>query len=881
VKAPRYAKTRASLVLLAVALLTPPGGVARAAEGDGAWRDFMPPARRGASAAFDAARDRMILFGGADQSLRDETWSFDGATSSWDLLAPGGSRPRARSSAAMVYDAARDRIWTYGGYASNGLFSVLWALDLGGAETWSQLLPQGTIPAARGAAGLVLDTTRDRLVLFGGQISFLTTTGASGDVWTISPSADTLRWTRIIPSGSAPQARWGAIVVYDAPRDRMVVLGGRDRNSVFSDAWELRFSPSPAWTQLTTFTGRPPARDGALGVLDAGGNRIVTVGGVDPVTGASSTDVWAFRLSGIAGWNKLAATGDAPLDLATACAVFDAGNQRMLIHGGGRPPGAEPTYVSNQTWALDLAPVPAWSRVAPAYEEPAPRFGQATAFDPATGGLWIFGGRAARDGVGADSAELWRARLAPDPAWARVSPAGPGPLAREEAIGVFDPGSRRLFVFGGWNRDQGLYYDDTWSVGTEAPLAWAHLSGTGLNVPAPPARRGHTSIYDPLRRSWIVFGGVGPDSAFGDVWEYPFATQAGWRRLSPIGERPAPRSSARAIFDAPRDRMIVFGGTASGRSLDDVWALSLGAAPRWSRLAPTGAAPGPRSDCGVVYDDVRQRMLVWGGYQISDDVIFSDFGVWALSLSGEPVWSVVAEAGMPPYPASSGSVVFDAARDRMVTYGGTQTFGEYLADFRVLEFAGAAAPRSAWLVAAQAAPDGVRLLWQTDALAPTNVGIEKRVETAPEGGTFLHPARRPGDWFGIGEALPDANGMVAWTDPDVGPGGVYHYRLDLAGVPAGEATVSIPRTPQLGIDGVAPLPTTGTLTLAFRSTGAGPIELSLYDVRGRRVAARDLGSLPEGPQSVTWEIPPARSGVYFLTLTQGANEATRKIVVVR
>jgi len=873
-------RTRASLVLLAVALLMPPGGAARAADGDGTWVDFLPPARRGACAAFDPARDRMILFGGADQVLRNETWSFDAAAATWSQLAPAGRLPTPRSGVAMVYDAARDRMWAHGGYAMNGFGNGPWSLDLAGSGTWTQLFPSGSLPAARGAGSLVLDTTRDRLVLFGGQISFVTTTGATGDVWTLSPAADTLRWTRLIPSGAAPAARWGAIVVYDAARDRIVVLGGRDSVTVYNDAWELRFSPSPAWSQLTTFGARPPARDGALGVLDPAGGRIVTVGGVDPATGASSTDVWAFRLTGLADWSQLAATGDAPRDLATASAAFDAGRNRMLIHGGGRPSSATPTYVANQTWALDLAATPAWSRLAPTYEEPAPRFGQATALDPAGGELWMFGGRAAREGASVETGELWRASLEA-PGWLPVTPAGPAPDPREEAISAFDPVSRRVYVFGGWNSDAVHYYDDTWSVTVDAPFAWSRVPGPEVDAAAPPARRGHTSVYDPLRRSLIVFGGAGPDSAFADVWEFPFASGAGWHRLAPAGEGPAPRSAARAIFDAPRDRMIVYGGTVSGQSVDDVWALSLGEAPRWTRLDPAGIGPGHRSDGGVVYDNARQRMIVWGGYELDADVTFSNYGVWALSLAGEPAWSVVAESGMQPYPASSGSVVFDAARDRLVTYGGTQTFGEYLSDFRALEFSGGAARRGAWFVGAQVTGVGLRLLWQTDASAPTLVQVEKRVETAPESGTFLRPERRPGNWFQVAEVVTDAQGMVAWTDPDVGPGGVYQYRVDLPGLVAGEATVPVPGTPRLAIAGIAPLPTTGVLTIAFRSTGSGPIELALFDVRGRRVAARDLGALPEGPQSVSYQVPPARSGVYFLKLTQGANEVTRKIVVVR
>ncbi|MEP7028568.1 MAG: hypothetical protein ABI960_08225, partial [Candidatus Eisenbacteria bacterium] len=245
----------AALIALTALLLTPR---ASRADGGGAWRDFLPPARASAALAFDPARDRMLMFAGADQVEHADTWSFDGPTNEWTRLDSSGRLPPARSLPAVAFDAGQDRLWMFGGYSGTNALSGLWSLD-GSGGGWTQWQPRGILPTARGAGGMVLDPARDRLVLFGGQISPGTgNSGATGDVWTLSPAADTVRWTRLIPSGQAPAARWGAIVVLDAPRDRMIVLGGRDRDSVFTDAWELRFSPSPTWALITPLGLRPP-----------------------------------------------------------------------------------------------------------------------------------------------------------------------------------------------------------------------------------------------------------------------------------------------------------------------------------------------------------------------------------------------------------------------------------------------------------------------------------------------------------------------------------------------------------------------------------------------------------------------------------------------
>src|SRR5262245_50766971 len=91
---------------------------------------------------------------------------------------------------------------------------------------------------------------------------------------------------------------------------------------------------------------------------------------------------------------------------------------------------------------------------------------------------------------------------------------------------------------------------------------------------------------------------------------------------------PPGRSGPAAIYDPPRARMVVFGGY-DGNYRNDVWALSLSGSLAWTELTPAGNPPSGRYGHAVIYDPLRDRMLVFGGW---DGSLRSD--LWALSLSG-------------------------------------------------------------------------------------------------------------------------------------------------------------------------------------------------------------------------------------------------------
>ena len=72
-----------SIRAVAAAAVLALGLVTQAAAQDGAWRDFMPPTRRGATLVHDTTRDRYVMFGGDDTGLRNEVWTLPGDSTAW------------------------------------------------------------------------------------------------------------------------------------------------------------------------------------------------------------------------------------------------------------------------------------------------------------------------------------------------------------------------------------------------------------------------------------------------------------------------------------------------------------------------------------------------------------------------------------------------------------------------------------------------------------------------------------------------------------------------------------------------------------------------------------------------------------------------------
>lgn len=231
-----------------------------------------PPLRTRAAAAYDTARNRIVLYGGADSSgawlgdtwersgttwtevatsgppagegsmaydstrkrsvlfIAGSTWEWDGST--WTEVATTG--PLATSGAVLAYDAAPARTVLFGGTPSGcpGCVTDLgntWEWD---GSSWTQVATTG--PSARSASAMSYDSTRQRVVLFGGEY---TTYGAGlpgylGDTW----QWDGTTWVQASTTGPSPRITQ---IAYDTQRKRVVLFGGADYQTQFDDTWEM------------------------------------------------------------------------------------------------------------------------------------------------------------------------------------------------------------------------------------------------------------------------------------------------------------------------------------------------------------------------------------------------------------------------------------------------------------------------------------------------------------------------------------------------------------------------------------------------------------------------------------------------------------------
>jgi hypothetical protein len=138
-----------------------------------------------------------------------------------------------------------------------------------------------------------------------------------------------------------------------------------------------------------------------------------------------------------------------------------------------------------------------------------------------------------------------------------------------------------------------------------------------------PARRGpaprttHPTVYVGGHRAWL-FGGEVRDSHAppmvntNDTWLYDIAA----RRWEPVAtdRAPSPRCHLPAAWSPDHDLVLLVGGWLNAapekRVLGDIWAFRVGAR-RWEARRPTGDAPPPQSDAGLVYHPGLRRFLLF------------------------------------------------------------------------------------------------------------------------------------------------------------------------------------------------------------------------------------------------------------------------------
>lgn len=248
-------------------------------------------------------------------------------------------------------------------------------------------------------------------------------------------------------------------------------------------------------------------------------------------------------------------------------------------------------------------------------------------------------------------------------------------------------------------------YDATGLTLVVVSRMWTRLMPTGL----PPARDRHAAVYDPGSNRMIVFGGEGDAGPLGDVWVLTNANglsgEPVWTELTPAGIAPAPRANHTAVYDPTGNRLIVYGGDdVSGPSpltFGDIRVLSnansLGGPPVWSEIVPAGGAPPVRTQHAAVLDAANDRMIVFGGRADAGGCASGLGDAWVLSgTSGAAAWSELSPSGGPPAARWAHVASLDAAGNRLMVFGGSTSCAATTEDAWVLEGANGLGGTPAW-----------------------------------------------------------------------------------------------------------------------------------------------------------------------------------------
>lgn len=415
------------------------------------------------------------------------------------------------------------------------------------------------------------------------------------------------------------------------------------------------------------------------------------------------------------------------------------------------------------------------------------------------------------------------------------------------------------------------------------------ISLTALAAAAPPARavqleweqlspsssmseRTQASMaYDSQRDRMLVFGGTSGLAYLNDLWQWPLATAGPWARIYPTGA--PPDAFSQIFYDAPGDRLVAF---ASGLILG----LDFAGSPRWTNLTPTGIAPPPRPDAAVAHDPQNQRLIIYGGGYVGN----AHTDVWIAHLGASPYFEQVVPEGPEPFARAAAGAVYDPVGDRLIVFGGTGiTSGAtgYFSDVWALSL-------------------GAHPTWQLLSASAPFQGFVRGIH-------YVHAHKLLVPYGGHVWALPLSGGpWEAWDPEGLAPGaaiqmastflpeqrqlavfggrsaGVIYSDLWRTTLPAPVTGVESPQLESGLALAVTPNPARGGAFASFTLPASSPVRIEVLDLAGRRVAARELGTLEAGPHR--FELPAGRPldpGVYFLRLAAAGVSRTTRFVALR
>lgn len=330
-----------------------------------------------------------------------------GQQPTWTRFSPSGSGPQSGGGyQSTAYDAATDRLIVFGGYNQNpccGETNDVWILanasGTGGVPAWTQLTPTAPagFPPARQSHSAVYDPATNRLIVFGGgRIGNGHFTTLLNDVWILTHAngmGGTPQWTQLNPSGGAPAAREGHAAVYNQATNEMFLYGGGDAGIMIvpGDLWVLENANgvgTPQWVLLPQAGATPGPLQNFAFAYDPASNRWTVVGGCCEPNYTNATRVLALNPTGTSQWTTPSPAGTPPSNGDGLVFGYNQLTGTLIVHGMQPGGGGNATLLLKN--ANGVGGAPAWTTLFPEGSPGAPPEGPAfvgTAYNAATNKL--------------------------------------------------------------------------------------------------------------------------------------------------------------------------------------------------------------------------------------------------------------------------------------------------------------------------------------------------------------------------------------------------------------------------------------------------------------------------------------------------------------
>ena len=270
--------------------------------------------------------------------------------------------------------------------------------------------------------------------------------------------------------------------------------------------------------------------------------------------------------------------GTAPAPRSGQATAYDPIRQELVLFGG-----ADGAIRFDDTWEFDGV---AWHQRFPP-NAPAARSGAMMTFDVDLGGVLLHGGYDGSSPVG----DTW---LYDGTTWTEVT-AGTPPVVYSGGM-AHDPQRGVTVVYGG-NTSTG-WARATWEIDG---LQWTQV----IAASGPDYRSRHVMVYDAVNGRIHMYGGQTPGGVeTQDNWVYDGA----WTDLGAGG--PSARQNMRMSYDSGCGSVLLYGGDKDGTTYDDLWQWD---GSSWSMIA-AGSAPGTRSQGSADYFPPEDALVMFGGH---------------------------------------------------------------------------------------------------------------------------------------------------------------------------------------------------------------------------------------------------------------------------